>query len=435
MRKTRGDGRGVKMSIGLAALAIGVAAPAAAASAHDVTATISVPPTAVVEDTAFAIGFAGDMTTLPDGEGYIDARIRPGTQTPCAATDVADPGARVVIGAGRLVGAFSVAGNYTADEPGTYLVCAWITAQGGESGPPARASVIVRPPVLRLAGTAPERVAPAEPFDVTVDYEAEVSRYLTAVLYRGTRCPIQIHNFGALIGEPAGIVTDNVAVTGPGSVTATIRLAQAGTYSVCAYLDEALLGSQRADLVVQAATVTVVPPFRACGAVGGRRAIHSIRARIVSCAAAKLLARRWAKPRRAPRRIGAYRCFTRSGSVTCTAGSAQVRFRYRPLRPERGLPGWSAHGYTAFRGEPSSPCSGACRSRGRRRRSSAAVESSGRDAPASQVLRALALRGADAMETDADARGGSAGVPRQRCARHLGLDLDSLRTVRERAWR
>ena len=58
-------------------------------------------------------------------------------------------------------------------------------------------------------------------------------------------------------------------------------------------------------------------------------------------------------------------------------------------------------------------------------------------APASQVLRTLALRGADAMERDADADADAA-------AREFlvsvargtsGLDLDSLRTVRERAWR
>lgn len=330
MRKTRvGNGRGMRMGIGLAALAIGLAAPAAAARAHEVTATISAPPTAVVEDTAFAVGFAGDMTTLPGGDGFIDARIRPGTQTPCAATDAADPGDRLVIGAGRLVGAFSVTGSYTADEPGTYLICAWITAEG-ESGPPTQASVIVRPPVLRLTGTAPARVSPGEPFDVTVDYEAEVSRYLTAVAFRGTRCPIGIHRLGALVGDPAGVVVDDVAVAGPGSVTGTIRLARAGTYSVCGYLDEPLLGGERADLVAQAATVIVVPPFRGCGSIGGRRAIHSIRARSVSCAAAKLLARRWAKPRRAPRRIGAYRCFTQTGRVTCTAGAAQVRFRFGP---------------------------------------------------------------------------------------------------------
>lgn len=323
-----GDRRLMSVAIWLATLVVGAATPVATASAHEVTPTISPPATAVVEDAAFAVGFAGDVTTLPDGEGYLSARIRSGTRTPCGATDLADPGDRLVIGAGRLVGAFSVAGSYTADEPGTYLVCAWITSQGNESGPPAAATVIVRPPVLRLTGTAPERVSPGEPFDVTVDYEAEVSRYLTVVAFRGTRCPIGIHRLGVLVGQPAGVVADDVAVAGPGSVTGTIRLGQAGTYSVCAYLDEPLLGSERADLVVKVAAVAAAPPVRACGSAGTRRAIHSIRARGVSCAAARRLARRWGASRRAPRRVGAYRCFAQSGRTTCTAGFAQVRFRY-----------------------------------------------------------------------------------------------------------
>ena len=200
-----------------------------------------------------------------------------------------------------MLGAFSVAGSYTADEPGTYLVCAWITSQGNESGPPSAATVTVRLPLLRLTGTAPERVSPGEPFDVTVDYDAEVSRYLTAVVFRGTRCPIRIHNLGALVGSPPGVLADNVAVTGPGSVTRAVRLARAGTYSLCGFLDESLLGSEQADLVVKATTVTVVPPFHGCGSIGGRRAI-SIRARGVSCLAARSLARRWGSRRRAPRR-------------------------------------------------------------------------------------------------------------------------------------
>jgi hypothetical protein len=48
----------------------------------------------------------------------------------------------------------------------------------------------------------------------------------------------------------------------------------------------------------------------------------------VPCVEARSLARRWGASRRAPRRIGAYRCFAHLGRATCTAGSAQVRFRY-----------------------------------------------------------------------------------------------------------
>jgi hypothetical protein len=59
----------------------------------------------------------------------------------------------------------------------------------------------------------------------------------------------------------------------------------------------------------------------------------------------------------------------------------------------------------------------------------------GRDAPASQVLRALALRGADAIEADADAEAAAREFLVSVARGTSGLDLHSLRTVRERAWR
>jgi hypothetical protein len=59
----------------------------------------------------------------------------------------------------------------------------------------------------------------------------------------------------------------------------------------------------------------------------------------------------------------------------------------------------------------------------------------GRDAPASQVLRALALRGAEAMESDAAAEASAHELLVSVAAGTSGLDLDSLRTARERAWR
>jgi len=313
-------------------LVMATTVPAAPASGHGVTTTITPPAVAAVEDSPFSIAFAGDVTSLPGGEGYVEARIRSGLRTPCAARELQDPGERVLIGppgANHVHGAFGVVGSFEADEPGEYLICAWIADRFNESGPPAAATMIVRPPVLRLAGTAPRRVSIREPFTVTVDYVAEVARYLTVLVLRGTRCPGTSRTLGAIFGQPA-VVADNAEVVGPGSAAGTVRLARAGTYTVCGYLDEQVLGSSQADLVVNAATVVVEPLFRTCASVGRRRRIHGVRARDVSCAAARSVARRWGASRRAPRRIGAYRCFARSGRVTCTAGAAQVRFRYRP---------------------------------------------------------------------------------------------------------
>ena len=59
----------------------------------------------------------------------------------------------------------------------------------------------------------------------------------------------------------------------------------------------------------------------------------------------------------------------------------------------------------------------------------------GRDAPASQVLRALALRGAAAVESDAQAGAAAQDFLVSVARGTSGLDLDGLRTVRDRAWR
>jgi hypothetical protein len=59
----------------------------------------------------------------------------------------------------------------------------------------------------------------------------------------------------------------------------------------------------------------------------------------------------------------------------------------------------------------------------------------GRDAPASRVLRALALRGAAAMDSDADAEAAARDFLLSVADGTSGLDLEGLRTVRDRAWR
>jgi hypothetical protein len=59
----------------------------------------------------------------------------------------------------------------------------------------------------------------------------------------------------------------------------------------------------------------------------------------------------------------------------------------------------------------------------------------GEDAPASRVLRALVLRGADAVETDAEAERAASEFLVSVAQGSSGLDLDALRTARDRAWR
>jgi hypothetical protein len=59
----------------------------------------------------------------------------------------------------------------------------------------------------------------------------------------------------------------------------------------------------------------------------------------------------------------------------------------------------------------------------------------GAAAPASQVLRALALRGAEALAADDDAERAGREFLVSVAAGTSGLELESLRTARDRAWR
>ena len=324
-----------RLSVRLIVLvALATVAPASAASGHAVTTTITPPAAAPSEDSAFTIGFTGDVTSLPDGEGYVEARIRPGTRVPCAATERDDPGEAVLfrpILSNRVLGAFSISGSYVADTPGDYLICAWVEDEYGESGPPVAATMTVRRPTLQITATAPANVRPGAAFAVTVDYAAEVPRYLTVLVVNASNCSVSVRDLRLMTASPVVVVPGDIPVSGTGSVTASVRLERAGTYLVCGFLDEYLFGSSAAQLAVRAATIVVgrpAPAFRACGAIGGRRHIRDVRARAVSCRSARALARRWGRARPVPRRLGAYRCVARSRRVTCTAGEAQVRFRF-----------------------------------------------------------------------------------------------------------
>ena len=99
-----------------------------------------------------------------------------------------------------------------------------------------------------------------------------------------------------------------------------------------------------------------------------------------------------------------------------------------------GAEGGSAHGYTCRVASrhprvqvPVDPHVADAISRGRR--------VLGDDAPASQVLRTLALRGADALDADLGAERSACDFLVSIADGTSGLDLARLRTARDRAWR
>lgn len=309
-----------------------VMATATTAGAHGVSPSIGVPAAPPPEDSAFGIALSGDVSGLRFGDAYLYVKVRRAGGTPCAPVQRSDPGESVVRFE-DVSDVFTYTASYTAPEPGEYLICAWLEeAISGDSGPPASAGMTVRAAVLELAAAAPRTVAQRTPFAVDVAYRAEVPRYLTVLLARTASCSV---GSSALRGISSSTLTivDAAQVSGAGRLRSTARIDDTGTYRLCGFFDEQHpdLARSVAGRVVALGTVVVGRPaaaFRSCGRVGGPRNVRSVRARSVGCTAARSIARRWGRARRAPRRVGAYRCFARSGAVTCTAGRAQVRFRF-----------------------------------------------------------------------------------------------------------
>ena len=311
----------------LIALAVALLMPAAAANAHSITPAITLPASPPVEDSGFAIGFTGDVSSLPNGDGELYARIRPAGGTPCAPTYRTDPGTQLLYFE-DVTGSFSNVATYTPPAPGDYLVCAWLEDEPSDTGPPASAVVTVRPAVLQISAVAPQQVNVGVPFAVTVNYRSEVPRFLTVLVARASTCSVSSDAFrGTTTG--AVEVANDLEASGSGTKTGTVSLDAPGSYLVCGFLEEEQFGSAAAEFVAPPVAIVVsrpAPRFKQCGYIGGRRNIRDVRARVVSCPSARSLARRWASRRRAPRRLGAYRCFVASRIVTCTAGSSQVKF-------------------------------------------------------------------------------------------------------------
>ena len=318
----------------LVVVVLALLVPVGAAGAHSVSPTIAPPPTPPPEDSGFAIGFSGDATSLGDGDGYLYARIRPTGGVPCAPSPDSDSGDRIYIdgaSSGRRVsGRFSVSASYVAAAPGDYVICAWLEDGYEEWGPAASATMSVRAPVQQITISAPAQVARKTPFAVTVNYQAEVPRYLTVLVVRASSCSISSDALRGISTSTIAIA-DDAEVSGIGTVAGTARLDDAGTYLVCGFLEESRYGTAAAQLVIHPTVVAVRGPgsrLRSCGNVGGPKRVRNVRARNVPCRSAKALARRWGQRRRAPRRLGAYRCAAASGRVTCSSGSARVTFGF-----------------------------------------------------------------------------------------------------------
>ena len=189
------------------------------------------------------------------------------------------------------------------------------------------ATIAVRAPQLTIGMAAPGSVNVGQPFEVTVDYFAEVPRYLSVVVARASSCSI---SSSALQGISSSYldVSDEQELSGSGTIRGAVRFDEPGTYLVCGFFEKTSSGAAQYASAGPRVVVKARARTRSCGTAGGRRHVTNVRAKATSCSAAKTLARRWGM--RPKKRVGSFSCSIRARVVTCTAGGGQrVTFLFR----------------------------------------------------------------------------------------------------------
>lgn len=326
-----------RVSIALALL--GVVGALAADAARAATLSIAPPAAPVAESSGFPITFSGNASDFQDGEAYLFAELAPAGGQACGPTPGTNDGTSVSGADRRAVAAtFTVTGSAVLPFATTYLVCAWLTETaipccGERIDPPVSATVVVRAPNLAITASAVSRVAVGTPFEVTVNYSAEVPRRLTVLVTRASSCSISSDALRGISTSQAAVV-DGEEVSGVATIRGAVRFDQPGTYLICGFFEKGDGGA--AQYAYRGPSVVVAPrtpPVRACGRAGGPRRITQVTARVVRCATAKSIARIWGRRARPPTRIGVFRCTASAGRARCSAsGQRLVTFRYRARR-------------------------------------------------------------------------------------------------------
>ena len=301
--------------------------PSTAAAASLAIAPPASPPS---EDSGFAIVVSGTSDGFADGDAELIVKIRP-AGAPCAPAPEDDSGDRIDgLNYVLVEGTFSRTGSHVLPTAGNYVICGWLeedccspVARVG----PVSVTMAVRAPQLTIGLRAPVSVSVGQPFEVTVEYFAEVPRYLSVVVARASSCSISSSALKAISSSYLN-VSDEQELSGSGTIRGAVRFDEPGTYLVCGFFEKSLSGAAQYAVAGPAVVVKARARTRGCGSAGGRRHITNVRAKVMSCSAAKTLARRWgARPKR---RVGSFSCSTRGRLVTCRAGAGKrVTFLFR----------------------------------------------------------------------------------------------------------
>jgi hypothetical protein len=153
----------------------------AAAAAQADTLALSVAPDRVEE-----VPFLVTATGAGSEDSRVYATVKPAGPLGCGATYGTDPGGHDVMFSDEAEGAYTVSGTGEVDDPGTYLICAWVQEYSSDTVALATASMMVdvRQARASLLIRGPRRVRRPHAALLQLSGAAELDRYVFAKVKR-----------------------------------------------------------------------------------------------------------------------------------------------------------------------------------------------------------------------------------------------------------
>lgn len=219
-----------------------------------------------LEDVAFQITFDGSVTQ----EHQLFATIKAAGGQPCAANYAADEGGEDLYYDQTVgPGPYSQAQNKTVYDSGNYVVCAWLSDDYDGASTvvgPVSHPLAVRVPRSSVSISAPNPAPYKQAFQLTFTAQTEVDREIFATWQApGIPCAA---NYDADSGSDLLYSQDNTG--GPFSYTLNIEPHGAGTYTVCAWVQESYDDTVPEFATQKTVTIPPPPPPPAPTKVSGR---------------------------------------------------------------------------------------------------------------------------------------------------------------------
>jgi hypothetical protein len=268
-----------------AAIAIGFAAPAMAA-----TSSIAVATSTTTPEQAIPVDLSFSGTNALAGNAEVEALVRPAGGPACLSsyqedfstfggedTAIIAPGAQSV-----APGAFDVTGTFKPPAPGSYQICAWLAQNLNSTdqpvSSPATLTVAARPPqVSQLTVNVPKDLQPNVTFPVSYVTQTDQQLSLYSVIYTASQgpCPASFdenQQQGKVETLLSGIGSPKMVFGGPSTTTVNTKQ-KTGLYLVCTWVEGPNPGEVDGTLStpVTVGTLLAPPTLKLTRAAASRR--------------------------------------------------------------------------------------------------------------------------------------------------------------------